>query len=640
MHTGRASKAVLALLLGTASVWAYTADEPSTDLDQGWSTQQKTQWYTLSQGSRLLPLAWMKALEQPDAPLPFLLRSYTERFRYLPGDSADPAPLPIGFAVDVQSDEHFSEITRLRWKSGQSDREPWVGMNCAACHTNEMRYQSRRMRIEGAPTVADFQGYMKSLNQALLATRDQPAKWNSFAAKVLAGADTAGNRDMLKRALDRMVDWQLQVEDANATDLQYGFARLDAFGHIFNKVLLRTGGSGQPRNPSDAPVSYPFLWNIHQHDKVQWNGIAPNVPLDPSFDIGALGRNVGEVTGVFADLTLRSPGLETARRGYPTSARLDHLITLENQIGALKPPAWPAALPPIDAERWDAGRKLFNKDDSCVRCHAVLPRKDLSTPIKAQMALLSGAEPIGTDPWMACNAYTYRAATGRLKWTPEKFFVFAGRPYGDRAAVSDLLGTAVIGSIYNQRDQLLRPVIELPAKLAKAKFFERPNPLSGTELQFASLMLASAPLPPSGKEARLQQCMSESSNLLAYKGRPLGGVWATAPYLHNGSVPTLYDLLLPPSQRPQSFVLGTREFDPQKVGYVYQGSAPPYLSEQALKDSPFEFRVKDGLGRTIAGNSNAGHDYGNAQLSDAERWALVEYLKAVGGTRVGDRIIP
>ena len=52
----------------------------------------------------------------------------------------------------------------------------------------------------------------------------------------------------------------------------------------------------------------------------------------------------------------------------------------------------------------------------------------------------------------------------------------------------------------------------------------------------------------------------------ARKGRALNGIWATAPYLHNGSVPTLYDLLLPAADRPKKFRVGSRELDVKKVG--------------------------------------------------------------------------
>src|SRR5260370_17068936 len=99
--------------------------------------------------------------------------------------------------------------------------------------------------------------------------------------------------------------------------------------------------------------------------------------------------------------------------------------------------------------------------------------------------------------------------------------------------------------------------------------------------------------------------MTETSDILAYKGRPLTGIWATPPYLHNGSVPTLYDLLLPPEDRPKSFYLGSREFDPAKVGYVTAQSA----------DNSFLYPTRDDAGRILDGNPNPRPHSPNPTLS-------------------------
>lgn len=605
---------IVAAGLGAARVGARI----SLVVDQGWSLAEQAQWHSLSQGARLIPQSWLGALEQADAERAFLQRSHIESFRYL----TDSSPLPVGFVVDAQSDQHFSEVSKLRWRKGQGDSEPWVGMNCAACHTGELAFQGKRMRIEGAPALADFQGFMASMNKALAATLEDQKKWDRFAGQVLAGADDGGNRTMLKGALDSLVRWQRRVEETNHTDLQYGFARVDAFGHIYNKIRLRAGGAAEPRNPSDAPVSYPFLWNTHQHDVVQWNGMASNKVIG-KVDIGALSRNVGEATGVFADLTLTPPSLD----GYRTSADVGNLIALEKLVTRLKPPAWPDVLPPIDAGKWEAGRVLFNQPNACASCHEVIERDDLTTKFSANLTPLFAAKPLGTDPWMACNAYSYQAETGVLKNTPERLFV--GRKYGDVEALSDLLGTVVIGSIFNRRGELAREAAnpsELAQMLAAARPFQWRKPLPRGEITAARRLLDNA------SDARLQRCMDEQDKTrLAYKGRPLTGVWATAPYLHNGSVPTLYDLLLPPESRPRSFRLGTREFDPVKVGFV---------TDPARPDNTFVFETHDPAGRLIAGNSNLGHDYGNAGFTEAQRQALVEYMKAVGGRRVGSTIVP
>ncbi len=94
-----------------------------------------------------------------------------------------------------------------------------------------------------------------------------------------------------------------------------------------------------------------------------------------------------------------------------------------------------------------------------------------------------------------------------------------------------------------------------------------------------------------------------------YVARPLIGTWATAPFLHNNSVPTLADLLLPPEQRPAQFHVGSAEYDTERLGFVTTAGPVSF---------PFDTKTP--------GNSNAGHNYGT-KLSAADRSSLLEYLK-------------
>jgi mono/diheme cytochrome c family protein len=101
-----------------------------------------------------------------------------------------------------------------------------------------------------------------------------------------------------------------------------------------------------------------------------------------------------------------------------------------------------------------------------------------------------------------------------------------------------------------------------------------------------------------------------------YANMPLDGVWLRAPYLHNGSVPTLYDLLQPSPNRPPSFYRGYDVYDFEKVGFV--SSVPKEKGREF-----FEFKT------SIPGNSNNGHEgarYGT-ELSAEEKAALIEHLK-------------
>ena len=83
----------------------------------------------------------------------------------------------------------------------------------------------------------------------------------------------------------------------------------------------------------------------------------------------------------------------------------------------------------------------------------------------------------------------------------------------------------------------------------------------------------------------------------------------SAPFLHNGSVPNLWELLKKPEDRVTSFHVGSWEMDPVNVGFVTD--AGPDTSE---------------LDTSIPGNSNSGHDYGT-DLSDTEKRELIEYIK-------------
>jgi mono/diheme cytochrome c family protein len=101
-----------------------------------------------------------------------------------------------------------------------------------------------------------------------------------------------------------------------------------------------------------------------------------------------------------------------------------------------------------------------------------------------------------------------------------------------------------------------------------------------------------------------------------YANMPLDGIWLRAPYLHNGSVPTLRDLLNPAQERPKVFYRGYDVFDWDNIGFV---SEVPAENRQSF----FRFDTQ------VEGNSNSGHEgeaYGTL-LSDDQKDALVEYMK-------------
>ena len=120
--------------------------------------------------------------------------------------------------------------------------------------------------------------------------------------------------------------------------------------------------------------------------------------------------------------------------------------------------------------------------------------------------------------------------------------------------------------------------------------------------------------PKNAARAELVNCdrANDFQVIEEYRARPLNGIWATAPYLHNGAVPDMVELLKPAAARPATFYVGDWEFDPERLGFEWQS---PFLGAFTFDTSKI-------------GNSNAGHEHGTG-LSEAEKDALIEYLKTL-----------
>src|SRR3954470_13109879 len=140
-------------------------------LDQNWNDATRQLFYTTSQGSRLIPYDWFLALETSEGNQSFL-RTEVPKLGYLGNNNtlANPDRLPVGFVADTDS-------------SGRR----YLGMNCAACHTNRVQYGGKTYQLDGAPTLADMWGLLAGIGDSLNATAMQDAKFGRFAEAVLGG---------------------------------------------------------------------------------------------------------------------------------------------------------------------------------------------------------------------------------------------------------------------------------------------------------------------------------------------------------------------------------------------------------------------------------------------------------------------
>ena len=174
-HWQSANAVFAALLVLTARpATPVGAEQPGPAphfLNQSWSASDRAWFYTASQGSQIMPYAWFMSLERPDDDRLFV-EDGLARFGYLPNPydgtrGSNRSGLPIGFVKDVD------------------DRGEWIGMTCAACHVNRIDLRGRSILIDGGPADADMFAFIEELGRALAQTRDDGARFERFARRVI-----------------------------------------------------------------------------------------------------------------------------------------------------------------------------------------------------------------------------------------------------------------------------------------------------------------------------------------------------------------------------------------------------------------------------------------------------------------------
>ena len=530
-------------------------------LDQGWSKEDRLKYYFTSQGSAVLPYEIFLNLEEAGSEALFRNDRNSESFGLIvePADARyNPDGLPVGLTKTV--------VQEGKWKGD------WLGISCAACHNAQLEYKGTKLRIEGGiSNRLDFLAYLAALDDSLAKTVESPEKFERLAQR-LNKVDEAGKANLHTRLQDAAADIHNYRSRVAAAPHPYGPGRMDALTLIHNRVMA--GALRMPENwaAALAPTKPPFLWNAPQSSWVQWTGVAS----DP------LTRNAGESLGVFirVDLTSKTPeeGL------FSSTMDLNGQTVIEELLRKLAPPQWPEdLLGKIDREKAAAGKILFA--ENCAECHSVWPHRWSEPKLQGKRFIENAMVPhdvVGTD------ALQFN--------TPQ----FDPKPSYLTGQVTEYLPPKSKGAAWAPEQVVMKVIQDRTIQTAIKK-------LGWSKEQEENARGFRDP-----REPRPEQPV--------YKAGPRDGIWAIPPYLHNGSVPSLYDLLTPAKDRPKEFLIG-REFDPVKVGVDTTGNSGKFLLNTAL-----------------VGNSNAGHSFENTPggkgvigrlLSDEERWALIEYLKSI-----------
>ncbi len=565
---------VSASIFGVGLGFARPADTTVHYLDQGrhWTPSTRADFYTSDQGSQLIKLSWLQALTQSNGE-PFLEGALT-RYGYLPNPAAK-LPLPIGFTVSSSSGEQV------------------VGMTCAACHTRQIDVDGTSYRIDGGPALSDFQTFLTDLDQAVGRVLSSDASFRGFATAVLGSGATAEASDALKHELGGWYERQHALFSKALPAQPWGVGRLDAVSMIFDRVsgldigLAPNGIIEGNIYPADAPVRYPFIWDAPMQDKTQWPGFADNG--DTLF---GLVRNLGEVYGVFADFhPVKSGGLLGYDYHTHNSANFKGLNHLESLVRDIGPPAWPWAIDPDSKAR---GAALFV--NNCSGCHGIADGAVRFLPLSQTWR--TPIEDVQTDT-REYDVLKRSADSGVLQGA----LYPPGKPLMATDKQFNILAAAVVGSLADDITRHGLPKGSLLRPLNSLWLLRRAGPLKTPDQELASAFHTEA------------VAMAAPGDPHPYEARVLRGIWATAPYLHNGSVPSLSELLKPDAQRVQSFAVGTA-YDPKTIG----------LAEVQRPGAPV--RITTDCSDRNSGNSRCGHNYGTA-LSPPEKADLLEFLKSL-----------
>ncbi|MCX6125113.1 MAG: di-heme-cytochrome C peroxidase, partial [Proteobacteria bacterium] len=488
---------------------------------------------------------------------------------------------------------------------------PWLGVTCAACHVGAVAVNGTRYILDGAPAKTDFQTFSIKIENGLANLLKDDLSFAQFKKAVGKEVRKADIQDVYNRLSARNTRSFYHKTERESGPINAGPGRSDAFAIILNEVDSRALGVKENSKEGTAPVSFPQLWTAPYLKWIQYSGLSNN----------AFTRNIGEVLGVFGDVNLdpQSPDF------LATTARVDKVQVLEQHLRSLKAPKWESVFGKFTAtEREQIARGAATYRGHCAQCH--LPEQSHKLGEFQSVSLIPAVE-FGAD-------YTRNKV---FAGTDPLYFINLKRnwvsidpgPLKGTSVIAEMIkhNPTLLGKLRFPDDQMVGGILKRGKDgqkyldgLAKEKPFGASTNgvivLAQTTLGIALKYMGDNNIKMDQQDPAYQSltggALPEIQPVVgAFKARSLEGIWATAPYLHSGSVRSLRDLLSPPSERESEFYVGGDEYDVKNVGFRSSGK--------------FLFRSNK------LGNGSSGH-YSFLKVSELDESAkedLLMYLKSI-----------
>ena len=425
-----------------------------------------------------------------------------------------------------------------------------VGINCASCHLAQLASRSGEepLWILGATSHFDVEAFFGSVLVATFKTSD-PANMKKFLASYVAAGSGPENNSW-RTAFDAA--WQKQEEKIKTVIQSDPFgARGIAAGDLYEIASQDVAFDRGSLLDADSDLAARVQTMLRLFHNMRAALHVPDQPPDKPPPVSGPGRN--DAFGLLSAALLNAP-----QPYAPTKFGLVWNVDKRTWV------------------HWDGNTKSPISRN-------LLASLGLGAPIHGKRADLDFA---------AVKKQTDLSETIRPPRYPF--------PVDQRAAARGAVHFAQkCDSCHGgpETDKRLHSIAEVGTDRHRAELF--------TQLQAGRFNKFLAELQAVGYEAPKESGVRSTGK---YWAASLNGVWARSPYLHNGSVRTMDELLTAPAARPKSFHRGSRIFDEHTLGYTDEGS---YV-----------------LDTTMSGNANAGHDYGTALSADEKR-DLIEYLKTL-----------
>jgi hypothetical protein len=527
----------------------------------GWSDAERAEYYHLAEGSEITWYELLANVVSVKTGKPFL--DNMERFGFIPDavSATNPHGLPVGLTVAHSRDKSHTGLEM-------------VGFNCAACHVGELTYRGKRVQIDGAPSLVDLETYQIEFKDSLDATLRDPSKAVALAAAIihdLHTGDSPTSADTSSYAADPAAKTAGDVARAPTADTN------------FHSVSSHAADAADPL--------------------ATLRGQSPLATLRSILALAKAKLSYLKNAELLVDGTVPGPGRVDAF-GAARS-----LLFPKNHLPMLSPVSYPFIWDVPDNTQQKSAKDIvwihYDGDTNSI----------LERNIGQALGMGAVFDPKTYESTLRIvNLHRLEVLTHKLTWPKWPADIF-GPVDETKAKAGEKIFNDTCRDCHQNRLYALTDVGTDP---------QRAN-------SFGQPVAGGAPFPTAikpildGLKARAfaddavspaDQAAMDANPVIwratgQYLARPLTGVWATAPYLHNGSVPTIWHLLHP-ADRPAKFIVGNREYDPAKLGYAVDGSGWTFDTAQP-------------------GNSNIGHagDKYGTNLPEDQKAALIEYLKTI-----------